>query len=66
MTAAAHGGVLRQVVGFPYVELAAVMRCPEGTAKSHVAPGVCNAPVPSGLVQPMGRLQLVADRLSTA
>lgn len=32
--------VLRHVVGLPYAELATVMRCPEGTAKSHVARGV--------------------------
>ena len=32
--------VLRHVVGLPYVELAAVMGCPEGTAKSHVARGL--------------------------
>jgi len=32
--------VLRHVVGLPYAELAVVMGCPEGTAKSHVARGV--------------------------
>ena len=32
--------VLRHVVGLPYGELAAVMGCPEGTAKSHVARGL--------------------------
>ena len=32
--------VLRHVVGLPYVELAAAMGCPEGTAKSHVARGL--------------------------
>jgi RNA polymerase sigma-70 factor (ECF subfamily) len=32
--------VLRHVVGLPYAELAMVMGCPEGTAKSHVARGV--------------------------
>lgn len=32
--------VLRHVVGLPYAELATVMGCPEGTAKSHVARGV--------------------------
>jgi RNA polymerase sigma-70 factor (ECF subfamily) len=32
--------VLRHVVGLPYAELAAVMACPEGTAKSHVARGL--------------------------
>jgi len=32
--------VLRHVVGLPYAELALVMGCPEGTAKSHVARGV--------------------------
>jgi RNA polymerase sigma-70 factor (ECF subfamily) len=32
--------VLRHVVGLPYAELAAVMGCPEGTAKSHVARGL--------------------------
>jgi RNA polymerase sigma-70 factor, ECF subfamily len=32
--------VLRHVVGLPYAELASVMGCPEGTAKSHVARGV--------------------------
>ena len=29
--------VLRHVVGLPYAEMAVVMGCPEGTAKSHVA-----------------------------
>lgn len=32
--------VLRHVVGLPYAELAAVLGCPEGTAKSHVARGL--------------------------
>jgi RNA polymerase sigma factor (sigma-70 family) len=32
--------VLRHVVGLPYAEMAVVMGCPEGTAKSHVARGV--------------------------
>lgn len=32
--------VLRHVVGVPYAEMAAVMGCPEGTAKSHVARGL--------------------------
>lgn len=32
--------VLRHVVGLPYAELATVMGCPEGTAKSHVARGL--------------------------
>ena len=32
--------VLRHVVGLPYAELAAVMQCPEGTAKSHVTRGL--------------------------
>lgn len=32
--------VLRHVVGLPYAELAVVMGCPEGTAKSHVARGI--------------------------
>lgn len=32
--------VLRHVVGLPYAELAEVMACPEGTAKSHVARGL--------------------------
>jgi RNA polymerase sigma-70 factor (ECF subfamily) len=32
--------VLRHVVGLPYAELAAVMGCPEGTAKSHVSRGL--------------------------
>ena len=32
--------VLRHVVGLPYMELAEVMGCPEGTAKSHVARGL--------------------------
>lgn len=32
--------VLRHVVGLPYAELALVMGCPEGTAKSHVARGL--------------------------
>jgi RNA polymerase sigma factor (sigma-70 family) len=32
--------VLRHVVGLPYAELASVMGCPEGTAKSHVARGL--------------------------
>jgi len=32
--------VLRHVVGLPYADLAAVMGCPEGTAKSHVARGL--------------------------
>jgi len=32
--------VLRHVVGIPYAEMAAVMGCPEGTAKSHVARGL--------------------------
>lgn len=32
--------VLRHVVGLPYAELAVVMGCPEGTAKSHVARGL--------------------------
>ncbi len=32
--------VLRHVVGLPYAELAAVMGCPEGTAKSHVTRGL--------------------------
>ena len=32
--------VLRHVVGLPYAEMAAVMGCPEGTAKSHVARGL--------------------------
>jgi RNA polymerase sigma-70 factor (ECF subfamily) len=34
--------VLRHVVGLPYAELATVMGCPEGTAKSHVARGLQN------------------------
>lgn len=32
--------VLRHVVGLPYTEMAVVMGCPEGTAKSHVARGL--------------------------
>lgn len=32
--------VLRHVVGLPYAELAGVLGCPEGTAKSHVARGL--------------------------
>ena len=32
--------VLRHVVGLPYAEMALVMGCPEGTAKSHVARGL--------------------------
>lgn len=32
--------VLRHVVGLPYAEMAAVMGCPEGTAKSHVDRGL--------------------------
>jgi RNA polymerase sigma factor (sigma-70 family) len=32
--------VLRHVVGLPYAEMAMVMGCPEGTAKSHVARGL--------------------------
>jgi RNA polymerase sigma factor (sigma-70 family) len=32
--------VLRHVVGLPYAEMAEVMGCPEGTAKSHVARGL--------------------------
>lgn len=32
--------VLRHVVGLPYTEVAAVMGCPSGTAKSHVARGL--------------------------
>ncbi len=32
--------VLRHVVGLPYGEMAVVMGCPEGTAKSHVARGL--------------------------
>jgi RNA polymerase sigma factor (sigma-70 family) len=32
--------VLRHVVGLPYAEMAAVMGCPEGTAKSHVTRGL--------------------------
>lgn len=32
--------VLRHVVGLPYGELAVVMGCPEGTARSHVARGL--------------------------
>ena len=32
--------VLRHVVGLPYAELATVLGCPEGTAKSHVARGL--------------------------
>lgn len=32
--------VLRHVVGMPYAEVATVMGCPEGTAKSHVARGL--------------------------
>lgn len=32
--------VLRHVVGLPYAELAQVMGCPEGTAKSHVSRGL--------------------------
>ena len=32
--------VLRHVVGLPYVEMADVMGCPEGTAKSHVSRGL--------------------------
>ncbi|HEX3621812.1 MAG TPA: RNA polymerase sigma factor [Acidimicrobiales bacterium] len=32
--------VLRHVVGLPYAEVATVMGCPEGTAKSHVARGL--------------------------
>ncbi|MGI8807342.1 MAG: RNA polymerase sigma factor [Acidimicrobiales bacterium] len=32
--------VLRHVVGLPYAEVAAVMGCPEGTAKSHVTRGL--------------------------
>jgi RNA polymerase sigma-70 factor (ECF subfamily) len=32
--------VLRHVVGLPYAEMALVLGCPEGTAKSHVARGL--------------------------
>jgi RNA polymerase sigma-70 factor (ECF subfamily) len=32
--------LLRHVVGLPVAEVAAVMRCPEGTAKSHVSRGL--------------------------
>lgn len=32
--------VLRHVVGLPMVEVAAVLHCPEGTAKSHVSRGL--------------------------
>ncbi|MDQ1394119.1 MAG: hypothetical protein QOF30_3096 [Acidimicrobiaceae bacterium] len=32
--------VLRHVVGLPYAEVALVLRCPEGTAKSHVSRGL--------------------------
>ena len=32
--------VLRHVVGLPYAEMAVVLGCPEGTAKSHVARGL--------------------------
>ncbi|MDQ3898652.1 MAG: sigma-70 family RNA polymerase sigma factor, partial [Actinomycetota bacterium] len=32
--------VLRHIVGLPYAEMAVVMGCPEGTAKSHVARGL--------------------------
>ena len=32
--------VLRHVVGLPYAEMALVMGCPEGTAKSHVTRGL--------------------------
>jgi RNA polymerase sigma-70 factor (ECF subfamily) len=32
--------VLRHVVGLPYAEMAEVMGCPQGTAKSHVARGL--------------------------
>ncbi|HEX2048188.1 MAG TPA: RNA polymerase sigma factor [Acidimicrobiales bacterium] len=32
--------VLRHVVGLPYAEMAVVMGCPAGTAKSHVARGL--------------------------
>ena len=32
--------VLRHVVGLPYAEMAVVMGCPEGTAKSHGARGL--------------------------
>ncbi|MDQ1441839.1 MAG: hypothetical protein QOG97_2067 [Acidimicrobiaceae bacterium] len=32
--------VLRHIVGLPYGEVAQVLRCPEGTAKSHVSRGL--------------------------
>ncbi|HWC38317.1 MAG TPA: RNA polymerase sigma factor [Acidimicrobiales bacterium] len=32
--------VLRHVLDFPYAEIAAVLGCPEGTAKSHVSRGL--------------------------
>jgi RNA polymerase sigma factor (sigma-70 family) len=32
--------VLRHVIGLPYGEVALVLRCPEGTAKSHVSRGL--------------------------
>jgi RNA polymerase sigma-70 factor (ECF subfamily) len=32
--------VLRHVVDFPYAEIATVLGCPEGTAKSHVFRGL--------------------------
>jgi RNA polymerase sigma-70 factor (ECF subfamily) len=32
--------VLRHVIGLPYCEVAEVMGCPEGTAKSHVSRGL--------------------------
>jgi len=32
--------VLRHVVGLPMAEIAAVLKCPEGTAKSHVSRGL--------------------------
>jgi RNA polymerase sigma-70 factor (ECF subfamily) len=32
--------VLRHVLDLPYAEIAAVLGCPEGTAKSHVSRGL--------------------------
>lgn len=50
--------VLRHVVGLPIAEVAAVMGCPQGTAKSHVSRGLqrlrtlCQAPPAADIAPP--------------
>ncbi|MGH3873083.1 MAG: RNA polymerase sigma factor [Pseudonocardiaceae bacterium] len=54
--------VLRHVVGLPMVEVAAVLRCPEGTAKSHVSRGLSKLRTLYGAVPLSSEPALVGKR----